>query len=102
MTIAAEESVEQCRVPPKVIIENAEEQYFPPSTAMPPIGKVILEFTITTEGSIQDVLVVEPVDSRLERWAIEKSKRLRFEAVRNPCRTRFTLDSRVADGAEHE
>jgi TonB family protein len=101
MGVAGEESIERCRVPPKVIIENAEEQYLPPSTAMPPVGKVVLEFTVTPEGKIRDVLVVEPVDSRLERWAIEKSKKLRFEAVRNTCRTRFTLESRIADRAEH-
>jgi outer membrane biosynthesis protein TonB len=100
MTIAGEESVERCRVPPKAIIENAEEQYLPPSTAMPPIGEIVLEFTVTTEGKIRDVLVVEPADSRLERWAIEKSKKLRFETVGKACRTRFTLESRVADGAE--
>jgi TonB family protein len=99
--IAGEEPVERCRVPPTVIIEKAEEQYVPPSTAMPPVGTVVLEFTVTTEGTIRDLLVVEPVDSRLERWAIEKSKKLRFEAVRNACRTRFTLESRIADRAEH-
>ena len=48
MGVAGDESVERCRVPPKVIIENAEEQYLPPSTAMPPVGKVVLEFTVTT------------------------------------------------------
>jgi TonB family protein len=98
MTIAGEKSVERCRVPPKVIIENAAEQYLPPSTAMPPIGKVVLEFTVTTKGTIRDVLVVEPVDSRLERWAVEKSKKLRFEAVGKACRSRFTLESRIAGG----
>ena len=101
MTIAGENSIERCRVPPKVIIENAEEQYLPSSTAMPPIGKVVLEFTVTTEGAIRDVLVVEPVDSRLERWAKEKSKKLRFQAVGKACRSRFTLESRIADGATH-
>ena len=101
MTIAGENSIERCRVPPKVIIENAEEQYLPSSTAMPPIGKVVLEFTVTTEGAIRDVLVVEPVDSRLERWAKEISKKLRFQAVSKACRSRFTLESRIADGATH-
>lgn len=99
--IAGEESVERCRVPPKVIIEKMEEQDLPASTARPPVGKVVLEFTVTPEGTVRDVVVVEPLDSRLERWAIEKSKKLRFEAVRNSCRTRFTLESRIADGAEH-
>lgn len=99
-TIAAEEAVERCRVSPKVIIENAKEQYVPPSTARPPVGKVVLELTVTTEGTIRDVLVVESVDSRLERWAIEKSKKLRFEAVSKACRTRLTLESRIADGTE--
>lgn len=101
MTIAGEESVERCPVPPKVIVENAEGQYIPPSTAMPPVGKVILEFTVTTEGTIRDVLVVEPIDSRLERWAIEESKKLRFEAVDKACRTQFTLESRIVDGSMH-
>jgi TonB family protein len=99
--MAGEESIQRCRVPPKVIIENAQEKDLPPSTARPPIGKVVLEFTVTPEGTVRDVLVVEPVDSRLERWAIEKSKKLKFEAVRNACRTRFTLESRIADAAEH-
>ena len=98
--MAGEEYVQRCRVPPKVIIENAEEQYLPPSTAMPPVGKVVLEFTVTTEGTVRDVSVVEPADSRLERWAIEKSKKLRFEPVRSACRTRFSLESRIADAAE--
>ena len=100
MTAAREDPVEQCRVPPKVIIENANEQYLTPSTAMPPVGKVVLEFTVTNEGTIRDVSVVEPVNGRLKRWAIEKSKTLKFEAVRKACRTQFTLESRITDGAE--
>lgn len=101
ITLAGEEAVESCRVPPKVIIDNAVEQYIPPSTAKPPIGKVVLEFTVNTDGTIRDVSVVEQVDSRLERWAIEKSKELRFQAINKACRIRFTLESRIAQGEEH-
>lgn len=96
-TCASEERIERCRTPPKLVIENPKSEYSPPSTARPPLGIVVLEMTVSTDGTIRDVSVVEPVDSRLQRWAIEESKNLRFEPVSTVCRTRITLESRITD-----
>jgi TonB family protein len=92
---AGQEPIEQCRTPPKVIIADAKREYYPTSTARPPVGTVVLEFTVMTDGTIMDVSVVEPVDERLARWATEEAKNLRFVPVGNACRTRFTLTSRI-------
>ena len=53
-----------------------------------------------TDGTILNVSVVEPVDRRLARWAIEESKNLRFVPVSKACRTRFTFTSRITDAAD--
>jgi hypothetical protein len=95
-----EESAERCRTPPKLVVADSKYKYSPPSTAAPPVGMVVLELTVMTDGTVRDVFVVEPVDSRLRRWAIEDSKRLRFEPVGKACRTRLTLESRISGGAD--
>ena len=95
---AGEERAERCRMPPKLIVSDSKHEYSPSSTAMPPVGTVVVEVTVTTDGTIRDVSVVEPVDSRLRRWAIEKSEKLRFEPVSKACRARLTLESRISDG----
>lgn len=97
---AGEERPERCRTPPKLDVASSKYEFSPPSTAMPPVGTVVLEVTVTTDGTIRDVLVVEPVDNRLRRRAIEDSKNLRFEPVRKACRTRLTLDLRISDGTD--
>lgn len=93
---AGEERIERCRTPPKLIVTNSK--YSPTSTAMPPVGTVVLEVTVTMDGTIQNVSVIEPADSRLQRWAIDEAKNLRYEPVRKACRTRLTLESRISDG----
>jgi TonB family protein len=95
---AGEERTERCGTPPKLVVADSKSEYSPPSTAMPPVGTVVLEVTVTADGTIRDVLVVEPVDSRLQRWAIEESKNLRFAPVGKACRTRLTLESRITEG----
>ena len=97
---ADEEPIERCLTSPKVIIGNLKSEYHPPSTAMPPLGTVILEFTVTTDGTILDVLVVEPVDGRRAWWAIEEFKNLTFVPVSKACRTRLTLTARIKDAAD--
>lgn len=97
---AGEERIERCRTPPKLVVTDSKHEYSPPSTARPPVGTVVLEVTVAPDGTIRDVLVVEPVDSRLQRWAIEDSKHLRFAPVAKACRTRLTLESRIADGTD--
>lgn len=99
-TAADGEHPHRCRISPKLIVANSKSEDSPPSTAMPPVGTVVLEVTVATDGTVRDVLVVEPVDIRLRRWAIEKSKTLRFEPVSTACTTRLTLESRIADGSD--
>jgi hypothetical protein len=99
VTIAAGEELAQlCRTPPKLIVADSKEEHSPPSTATPPQGTVVLEVTVATDGTIRDALAVKPVDNRLLRWAIEKTKHLRFEPVSKACKTRLTLESRISDG----
>ena len=43
--VAGEEPIERCRTPPKVIITESKREYHPTSTAKPPVGTVVLEFT---------------------------------------------------------
>lgn len=90
---------ERCRTPPKLVVADSKYECSPPSTAMPPVGTVVLELTVMTDGTVRDVLVIEPVDSRLRRWAIEDSKHLTFEPVGKACRARLTLESRISGGA---
>jgi hypothetical protein len=97
---ADEERTEECLTTPRLIVADSKHEYSPPSTAMPPIGSIVLEVTVAINGTIRDVSVVEPVDSRLRRWAIEESKNLKFEPVSKACRTRLTLESRITDGAD--
>jgi len=97
---AGEERAERCRTPPKLVVAGSKYEYSPPSTAMPPVGTVVLEVTVMTDGTVRDVLVVEPVDRELQRWAIEESKNLRFAPVGKACRTRLTLESRIGDEAD--
>jgi outer membrane biosynthesis protein TonB len=97
---ADEEPIELCRTPPKSIIADSKSEYHPTSTAMPPVGTVVLEFTVMTDGTILNVSAVEPVNRRLARWAIEQSKNLKFVPVSKACRTRFTFTSRITDAAD--
>lgn len=86
---------EECRTPPRLIVSDSKYEYLPPSTAMPPTGIVVLEVTVRTDGTIQDAVVLEAASERLQQWAIEDSKRLRFEPIGKACRTTLTLDSRI-------
>lgn len=95
-----EKTAERCHRPPKLAVSDSRYEYSPSSTAMPPLGAIVLELTVMTDGTVRDVSVIEPVDSRLRRWAIEDSKHLRFKPVDKACRTRLTLESRISDGAD--
>lgn len=97
---AGGEQAELCRTPPKLIVADSKYEDSPQSTAMPPIGTVVLEVTVTTDGTMRDVVVVKPVDYKLQQWAIAKSKNLRFEPVSKACRTRLTLESRISGEAD--
>lgn len=93
-----EELPVMCRTQPRLIVPDSNEPRVSESTAMPPVGIVVLEATVTTDGTIRDVRVVGTVAPRLRQWALEKSEGMKFEPVRQPCRARFTLESRISSG----
>jgi TonB family protein len=94
-TAAEHPRAAKCRTPPQLIPTTQSE--YPTSTARPPQGTVVMEFTVDTTGTVRDIEVIGQVDGRLQQWAIDKSRELRFVPVREACRTRFTITSKVSD-----
>ena len=78
------------------VAEALSPPEYPPSGHTPE-GKVLVEFTVDTQGRVSDPQIVESSNERLSAASLKEAVRWRFVPPKQPCRHRVPITYRIKD-----